>query len=86
MAIVKHLIRRIARHHPMALWVLRVHRLRERAAVLFPESESLQEKWVQARIRLRIYGCRRPRVRIGCQPDITFPRSLREAGIYGDIR
>ena len=78
-------IRQLARANPATLQILRVHRLRERAKALFPDAESLQEKWVQTRLRMRQIGCRRPRVRIGCQKDITFPRTLRAAGIQGGL-
>lgn len=58
------LLRAIARD-PAAAQVLRVQLLKERAKRAFPESPYLQEQWVQARLRLRRYGCRRPRVQIG---------------------
>lgn len=76
----------IVRADRTALTVLRIHLLRTRARGLFPGNESLQEKWVQARLRLRMSGCRRPRVPIACRPTrerITAPRTLREAGIHG---
>lgn len=58
------LLRAIARN-PTAVQVLRVQLLKERAKRHFPESTYLQGQWVQARLRLRRYGCRRPRVEIG---------------------
>lgn len=58
---------RIARTDPSVTWILRVHQLRERAKELYPGNELLQERWVQARIRLRMLGCRRPRVAISCR-------------------
>lgn len=64
-------VRELARNHPAAIQVLRVHRLRERAKTLFPGSTWNQAAWVEARLRLRQIGCRRPRVRIGGARTIT---------------
>lgn len=64
-------LRELARADRAALQVLRVHRLRERAKVLFPGNEWNQEAWVQACLRLRQIGCRRPRVQIGCAHHLT---------------
>lgn len=79
-------IRQLARVSPTALQVLRVHRLRERAKTLFPASPWNQEAWVQARLRMRSYCIRRPRVQIGSDRPITFARTLRAARFHGDPR
>lgn len=78
-------IRELARRHPVVLQILRVHRLRERARCLFPDSEALQGQWVQTKLRMRQLCIRRPRVQIGRTEITTFPRTLREAGIQGDL-
>lgn len=65
------IIRQLARAHPAALQVYRVALLHERARAHFPGNELHQERWVQARLRLRQIGCRRPRVRIGCAINTT---------------
>lgn len=67
------LLRAIARD-PAAVQVLRVQLLKERARRAFPESDSLQGKWVQAKLLMRKCGCRAPRVRIGRAVNITYPK------------
>ena len=73
---------RLVRTSQMSRNVRYVQRLRDRAQQLFPQSQSLAEKWVSAKLTL---GHVQPKVRIGCERNITFPRTLREAGIPGAI-
>lgn len=58
-------------------------RLIARAAALFPDDEVRQQRWVEAKLFL----INKPiKVRIGSEcRDITFPRTLREAGITGEL-
>lgn len=55
--------------------------LTAKAAALFPESQPLQAGWIKARVTL--LGVK-PRVEIGrlIVDTVTYPRTLKEAGIY----
>ena len=54
----------------------------KRGRKAYPNSASLRKRWIRARLLL---GSKKPAVRIGCQRDIKFARTLREAGIFGGI-
>lgn len=76
-------LRALCRANPAFIQVLRVHRLRRRAIDLFPGAPLVQEAWVQACLRLRQIGARRPRVHISCAHNTATPRTLREARFQG---
>lgn len=66
----------MARRYPVVIQILRVHRLKMRAAAHFPDSASLQAKWVEARLRMRQLGYRKPRVQIASGKNHIAARRL----------
>lgn len=61
---------------------LRLYAVLKRGRKAYPNSAALRKRWIRARLSL---GNKKPQVRIGCQRDIKFARTLREAGIFGGI-